>query len=489
MMHNYSFSDELRTSSFEPAGWSDIFVYGGSSPDAWLVLDGCSEHLLNAIYDNDMQSTTELVNNPVYLEGSFSIRVNPSECLKTTVTYNGSSGTVINFIPNGEDHGVKIIILNNFFDIPYAHVGQPILLSNIESYMGPYSRVIDLEECYLQGTVIETPSGYRPIETLKTGDEITVHDREETAIRTIRFIGCGQANAITSLSDDLAGWPVRVLQGALADNVPFQDMLITAEHCLCLQGRFIPVRMLVNGKSIFYDKTIPSYNYYHIETDPHSVIRANGVLSETLMDQGHEHQLYHPSEPLPTRLAADWRCAAAPLETSRSFVEPLYRHFAERAGCVNDIASQTAITLTMDHGLYLLIDEGKVIEGHCDDQNVIHFPVSHHVGAVYLMSQASRPCDAIGPFVDDRRLLGVLVGAVVLTEGGLSVPVTSHLGDGVLSGWQDETGSTMRWTCGNAFLPLPPRHYEGTSRLSVQIIDGGPYVIANALSVPGRRFA
>ncbi|WP_035367102.1 Hint domain-containing protein, partial [Acetobacter pasteurianus] len=63
-------------------------------------------------------------------------------------------------------------------------------------------------------------------------------------------------------------------------------MLITAEHCLFFEGKFVPVRMLVNGVSIFYDKSITSYDYYHVETDQHSVITADGMLTESYLDTG-----------------------------------------------------------------------------------------------------------------------------------------------------------------------------------------------------------
>ncbi|OAZ70812.1 hypothetical protein SRCM100623_02163 [Acetobacter pasteurianus] len=76
-----------------------------------------------------------------------------------------------------------------------------------------------------------------------------------------------------------------MLKDAIADGVPYKDMLITAEHCLFFEGKFVPVRMLVNGVSIFYDKSITSYDYYHVETDQHSVITADGMLTEAIWIQ------------------------------------------------------------------------------------------------------------------------------------------------------------------------------------------------------------
>ncbi|MFC0502828.1 Hint domain-containing protein [Asaia krungthepensis] len=437
----------------------------------------------------DVQSGTAMVNNPVYVVGQFSIKVNPAENSASTITYTGSGGTLINLIPNGEDHGVIIRITANYFDIPNQYLNQPIPLASITDYMGPYASEIDLEACYLPGTLIETPSGDMPIERLKAGDEVIVHDELTSGVRTIRAVGCGQANVMANLPDDIAGWPIRVRKSALADNVPFKDMLLTAEHCLYLQGAFVPVRMLVNGRSIYYDKTIRSYNYYHLETEPHSIIRADGALSETLMDAGHGGRLYNASLTLPPRLTTDWSQAAAPLRTSRKFVEPLHQQFEDRAASFSDTVDRLSTETTEDNGLYLLTEKGRRIDGYGGKGAFIHFSLPNDVQSLYLMSRASRPCDAIGPFIDDRRLLGVLVGSVTLDEGGVSTRLTTHLESETLPGWEKEIAGTMRWTRGNALLPLPARVHEGIRRLSVEILDGGPYVVHNDLPVVRGRCA
>jgi hypothetical protein len=41
---------------------------------------------------------------------------------------------------------------------------------------------------------------------------------------------------------------------------------------------------LINGKTIYQDNECKSIEYYHLECEEHSVIYANGVLSETYID-------------------------------------------------------------------------------------------------------------------------------------------------------------------------------------------------------------
>ncbi|TCS30744.1 Hint domain-containing protein, partial [Acidomonas methanolica] len=142
--------------------------------------------------------------------------------------------------------------------------------------------------CFLAGSMIRTPGGDVTVEDIRIGDEVTAFDWRDNAeiARKVVWVGNRKTTVRPALPDDEAGYPVRILKDAIADGVPFKDMLITAEHCLFFENRFVPVRMLVNGHSIFYDKSFSSYEYYHIETDTHSVIWADGMLTESYLDTG-----------------------------------------------------------------------------------------------------------------------------------------------------------------------------------------------------------
>lgn len=130
------------------------------------------------------------------------------------------------------------------------------------------------------------PSGTKAVEDLSVGDEIIAYVDGVATPRRVIWAGQAHCTVRPGLPDDQAGYPVRILKDAIADGVPFKDMLITAEHCLFFDGKFVPARMLVNGRSIFFDKSITSYDYYHIETEEHSVIMADGMLTESYLDTG-----------------------------------------------------------------------------------------------------------------------------------------------------------------------------------------------------------
>lgn len=101
--------------------------------------------------------------------------------------------------------------------------------------------------------------------------------------------------------------PVRICKDALEAGVPHRDFLVTPEHCMYFDGRFAPVRMLVNGITIAYAHEIRSYECYHVETGDHAVIQANGLLTESYLVMGNRRHfrplangMYFHSLPLQT---------------------------------------------------------------------------------------------------------------------------------------------------------------------------------------------
>lgn len=337
--------------------------------------------------------------------------------------------------------------------------------------------------CFLAGTLIKTRTGLRAVEDLKAGDEVCIRlDNGTEGFRDIIWTGKNQIHAFPRPFDDMAGYPVRILKNAIADGVPFKDMLVTAEHCLFFDGKFIPVRMLVNGISIFYDYDIPSYEYYHIETEDHSVITADGVLTESYLNTGNRHAFEEDNQVITLAGSAkNWaENAAAPLVVERAVVEPIFQYLADRARQMNVSHTSPRAELVADADLHLVTNAGQTIYPTRQENQQVVFDLPAGVKTVRLVSRSSRPYDTIGPFVDDRRLLGVLVGEITaITSSGLH-KIETHLKDAILSGWHGLEDPAIRWTNGNAFLPLDNSTGEAVKNLEIQIIGGGPYLATSA---------
>ncbi len=135
--------------------------------------------------------------------------------------------------------------------------------------------------CFAAGTGIATPQGERRVEDLKMGDLVTT-----ACGRAVPVLWLGQQTFHKTFMGR-RGQMVRIRAGAFGDGVPHTDLDVTADHGLVLDGLVIHASALVNGDSI---RWVPladlpdSYIVYHIETEAHDVILANGAASETFVD-------------------------------------------------------------------------------------------------------------------------------------------------------------------------------------------------------------
>lgn len=328
--------------------------------------------------------------------------------------------------------------------------------------------------CFLSGALIQTPNALKCVEELQVGDEITVFINEKPTTDIVSWVGSAEYAVQSHLPDDEAGYPVRILKDSIASWVPFEDLLVTAEHCLFLDGNFIPVRMLVNGQSIFYDKNYSSYKYYHIETEKHSVIMANGLLTESYLDTGNRSSFHSGNVFFLGYQEKSWaNDAFASLITDPDVVEPIFRELEQRATNNNIGSISPKRCLTQDANVSLLTDTGLVLSPiRATDGNFV-FLLAGDVQAVRIRSRASRPYDTIGPFWDDRRWFGVAVSHVHIFEWNTKTFVTAHLDLEDLKGWHSlEGGSEARWTTGDALLPLYRNNPEEQSVLSLKIQTG-----------------
>ncbi|WP_215763280.1 Hint domain-containing protein [Acetobacter sp. P1H12_c] len=401
----------------------------------------------------------------------------------TNATYNGSTTTITT------DNGYTINISGNYTKNNNS-LYQKTDGSNLYISASPTDTINGHQYndativCFLPGSLITTPSGTRAIEDLSVDDEIIAYIDGTTAPRRVTWAGQAHCTVRPGLPDDQAGYPVRILKDAIADGVPFKDMLITAEHCLFFDGKFVPARMLVNGRSIFFDKSITSYDYYHIETEDHSVIMADGMLTESYLDTGNRRSFSQKGNVLSIGGSRNltWDDAAAPLGVSREFAEPLFRQAEARAITTGITQKDAAPELTEEANLHLITDTGASIRPAREHNGRVVFMIPTGVQSVRIASNASRPSDVIGPFVDDRRYFGVAVGEITMFEAGRNHAITAHLTDKNLDGWNTLEWEDTRWTSGHALLPLSDRHPNSVALLAIQIKKTGPYLLSDTIS-------
>ncbi|WP_323764614.1 Hint domain-containing protein [Marinovum sp.] len=135
--------------------------------------------------------------------------------------------------------------------------------------------------CFGPGTGIATPQGRRAVETLAIGDPVVTAEGRAVPVKWI-----GRQTVLTALARERMQ-PVRIRAGALGRGLPHRDLVVTADHGMILDGLVINASALVNGQSIDWvplDELPERVTYYHVETEHHNVILAEGAASETFVD-------------------------------------------------------------------------------------------------------------------------------------------------------------------------------------------------------------
>ena len=192
----------------------------------------------------------------------------------------------------------------------------PSMMNDIESFEATPA-------CYLGGSLITTDHGDIPIERLKIGNKVRSHG---DVLRPIKWIGqrTYSGRFIAGRKDIL---PICIKAGALDVNAPSRDLWISPHHAMFIDGVLIEARDLVNGGSILQAEKVEQVDYFHIELETHDVIVAEGVWSETFVDddsRGMFHNapefaaLYPDEVPRPARYCAPRLDAGYELEVIRA---------------------------------------------------------------------------------------------------------------------------------------------------------------------------
>jgi len=341
------------------------------------------------------------------------------------------------------------------------------------------SGTYELNACFLEGTAIATPAGEVAVESLKPGDLVTTMEAGGKLAKPVTWLGYRTIKTGDMTGDD--AHPVRIKASAFAEGVPGRDLLVTAEHCIYVNGGLIPARLLVNGRSILVDRSISSFTYYHVELAAHGILLAEGLEVESYLDTGNRGNF--ANAPVPSlrpqfsgvRLAMGGQ-PVAPLLVEPGLVEPIWQGLNARAQQLG-LLKAAAPAFSDDAGLHLVTASGAVLRPLRSAGDKVLFLLPPGAGELSLASRTARPSDKLA-YVDDRRELGVLVGEINLHIGRVKHSVTAHLAAGQLSGWFAREAEDRRWTSGLAKLPdgiAAPRSCSAI--LEIQILQAGPYPI------------
>ncbi|WP_420397968.1 Hint domain-containing protein [Nioella sp.] len=136
--------------------------------------------------------------------------------------------------------------------------------------------------CFAADTEIHTPEGIAQVTALEIGDVILTACGGTASIKWI-----GRQTVSTRFGPAERLMPVRFAAGSLGDGLPHADLTVTADHGMLVDGVICHAGALVNGTTITrvpMSEMGQTYTVYHIETDEHEIILANGAPAETFID-------------------------------------------------------------------------------------------------------------------------------------------------------------------------------------------------------------
>jgi Hint domain len=202
------------------------------------------------------------------------------------------------------------VLTSDDTNLTFAVAGGSLTSGTFATHAGPLHLAdanggLDISVlCFLRGTRILTPTGEKPIETLKIGDRVVTRFG---GIRPIEWIG-RQSYDPRFLRNNPGKMPVRIQPGALGANLPARELVVSPGHSLLQGDVLVLASTLINGLTItqsLADEHVP-VEYYQLDLGTHDCVIAEGTWSETFADapgmraQFHnavEYDMLYPDRP------------------------------------------------------------------------------------------------------------------------------------------------------------------------------------------------
>ncbi len=150
-----------------------------------------------------------------------------------------------------------------------------------------FSNIEDVIPCFTAGTLITTPAGLVPVETLRPGDLVLTRDN---GARPVRWVGRRRLTA-AELRDNPQLRPVTFAAGAMGGGLPARDLTVSPQHRMLIQSVdaellfgepevLVPARHMA-GRAGIATAAPAEVTYIHLLFDSHEIVLAEGMWSES----------------------------------------------------------------------------------------------------------------------------------------------------------------------------------------------------------------
>lgn len=152
---------------------------------------------------------------------------------------------------------------------------------------------VDAIPCFVAGTMILTPDGERPVESLQAGDLVTTRD---DGPQPVRWIGQRRVEARGALA------PIEIREGTFG---PHRLLLLSPQHRILVRDAlaellFGEAEVLVAAKDLVNDRSVRvreggMVDYVHILFDKHQLVSSAGLTTESFLPGPQYSQMFEPT--------------------------------------------------------------------------------------------------------------------------------------------------------------------------------------------------
>ena len=241
--------------------------------------------------DMDHTSTTETISYDLGA-GTRTAFIDSGYFADAVVTFTDGTQISENVGVIQDDNGELFLLIGDaqtsLDDKPISSLQINSVLSTAFDNASQLSRD-DLEfVCFAPGTLIDVPAGRRAVESLQPGDLVLTEDRGPQPL-----VWTGSRRLVFG-PEPHPQKPVHVPRGALAEDVPVQDLIVSPQHRFLIGGESLrarhridealaPVKGLIGRRGIRQMRGKRGIVYVTLLFQRHELIRANGALVESFL--------------------------------------------------------------------------------------------------------------------------------------------------------------------------------------------------------------
>lgn len=269
------------------AGVGNDSVFGGEDSDTLFGEDG-DDALLGEDGDDKLSGGT---GDDTLTGGSGADRLFGND--DADMFLGGNAGDMVDGGEGGTDNDTLDLTgsgpLRVVYDAANSENGNVNFLDGAGNVTGTmtFENIETVIPCFTPGTLIRTPQGNRPVESLRQGDPVLTRDN---GVQKIRWVGSKTIDYRNLLADPKLR-PVFIPKGALGDDLPERDMMLSPNHRVLISNyktslylgedeAFVTAKHLINDTGI-QQVDAAGINYIHFMFDQHQVVLSDGSWTES----------------------------------------------------------------------------------------------------------------------------------------------------------------------------------------------------------------